>query len=213
MFSMERKHRLGSLTVVIIIAGWLMWGIGGRLIGHRDPVPAKKLDRRSLETTPPRDSPHEPAALIATAALDERPIVVIADESFESRKWPATLSTCSSLARIFMSKVANVPPLGYKPIVIRKAEDAKPRVDWRGLPDAYWVNLTAPDSRYFCQIVSESGHEFAHIWIGPRVVDNGFVEAVCTAMGHVALEEMAKEWSLRSPGVRRRLRTGILTIQ
>ena len=60
-----------------------------------------------------------------------------------SKKWPTTLVVCSSINDIFRSKITKNPPLGTLPIIIRKAEDAIPRVDLRGLPNAYWVNLTA----------------------------------------------------------------------
>ena len=44
-------------------------------------------------------------------------------------------------------------------------------------------------------MVFEAGHEFGHIWFDPRIRDSWFVESVCMAFSHIALEEMAKEWS------------------
>ena len=119
---------------------------------------------------------------------------VYTDSTFDSNKWPTTLLICSRINDIFRSKIAKNPSLGTLPIIIRKAPDATPRIDLRGLPNAYWVNLTAPDSNYWCQIVYQAGHEFGHIWVNPRVEGSWFVESACVAVSHVALEEMAKEW-------------------
>jgi len=122
---------------------------------------------------------------------------VRAVERFDPVKWPDTVSICSSITEIFRSQVAKTPALGTRPIVIRKAEDGIPRVNLDGLPEAYWVNLSAPDSTRWAQMVYQAGHEFGHIWTNPRV-GGWFGESVCVALSHVALEEVAKEWRSHS---------------
>ncbi len=64
----------------------------------------------------------------------------------------------------------------------------------RGLPEAYWVSLTDPDSYRWAQMVYQAGHEYTHVWLDPTIDENWFDESVCIAVSHVALEEMAREW-------------------
>jgi hypothetical protein len=126
---------------------------------------------------------------------ENRRLVVRADGvTFKSAQWPSTISVCSSVSRIFECKVAAVPPLGRKPIVIRKAEDGVTRTDLRGMPKEYWINLVSPDSVYCARTAFETGHECSHVWIDPDMQDNLFVESLCDAMGYIILEEMSREW-------------------
>ena len=118
---------------------------------------------------------------------------VRANARLDLTKWPTTIPICSSINEIFTSRCAANPPAGRRPIVISKAGDGRPSV--KAFPEAYVVRLTAPDSTRWAQMVFEAGHEFGHIWVDPRIRDSWFVESVCMAFSHIALEEMAKEWS------------------
>ena len=128
------------------------------------------------------------------AAAQKELLTVRADSSFDASRWASTIQICSELHEIFTSKVGEKPPIGRLPIVISKVRTPTARLDLSALPKAYKVELTHPDSKYACQIVAEAGHEFAHIWIGPKSGPNWFVESVCTAASGICLEEMANAW-------------------
>lgn len=130
-------------------------------------------------------------------------------------------TVCKYVLKIFETKVAKVPPLGVKPIVIRPAPDNTPRLcrDVRFLAEQYPINLTAScltNGRFYCQLVYQFAHELCHVYMLPHDWDqvahfmptqpdenepwnNWFAESMCTTMSYLCLRMMPEEWKRQPP--------------
>lgn len=127
---------------------------------------------------------------------------------------------CKYVLRIFETKVARVPPLGIKPIVIRPAPDNIPRscFDVRILAGQYPINLTCLTARYYNQLVYQFAHELCHVYLLPHDVErvgqfifmqdqsdqripwnNWFAESICFTMSYLCLRMMPQEWRRLPP--------------
>ena len=107
-------------------------------------------------------------------------------------------AVCQDVVRVVQKRISRPPALGVKPIVIRNAPDDAPRALINGLPGAYFINLTCLDSRDYCRITYQFGHELGHVYVDPRK-DNWFIESVATAVSLIALSGMHDKWSHDAP--------------
>jgi hypothetical protein len=128
-------------------------------------------------------------------------------------------TVCKYVLRIFETKVAKVPPLGAKPIVIRPAPDDIPRscLDGRLLAGQYPINLTSSCliARNYNQLVFQFAHELCHVYMLPHDLDrvaqyilrpiqptewsNWFAESMCFTMSYLCLRMMPNEWRRLPP--------------
>jgi hypothetical protein len=137
-------------------------------------------------------------------------------EGIEDLRLKKDLETvCKYVLRIFETKVAKVPPLGVKPIIIRPAPDDTPRLcrDVRFLAEQYPINLTTnclTIGRYYCQLVYQFAHELCHVYTLPHdwnqvahdeneTWNNWFTESMCITMSYLCLHMMPGEWRRLPP--------------
>jgi hypothetical protein len=143
-------------------------------------------------------------------------------EGVEDLRLKKDLETaCNDVLKIFETKVARVPPLGVKPIVIRPAPDNTPRfcLDERLLAGQYPINLTClAAARYYNQLVYQFAHELCHVYMTPHdwnqvaqysskphrpneIIpwNNWFAESMCFTMSYLCLNEIAEKWRRLPP--------------
>lgn len=127
---------------------------------------------------------------------------------------------CKYVLRIFETKVARVPPLGVKPIIITPAPDNIPRfcLDKRLLEGQYYINLTCLNARCYDQLVYQFAHELCHVYMLPNDLNevvqyilkppksdgkdpwtNWFAESICFTMSYLCLRMMPEEWKKIPP--------------
>jgi hypothetical protein len=107
-------------------------------------------------------------------------------------------SVCRDVVGLYETNVVKPPALGVKPFVIRKAPDGMPRADLRGLPKEYFINITCIDSRDYCRISYQLGHELGHHYINPYR-SNWFIESMCGALSLLCLTDMGEKWKVNPP--------------
>lgn len=107
-------------------------------------------------------------------------------------------AVCNDVMNIYEVKVAKVPPLGAKPVVLHKSPDDLPRACLNGLPSRYDINLTCLNTRNYAQIVYQLSHELGHIYINPYR-NNRFIESCCCAMSYLCLKKMERKWNRNPP--------------
>jgi hypothetical protein len=129
-------------------------------------------------------------------------------------------AACNDVINIYESKIAEVPPLGAKPVMLYQANDGWPRARFDGLPHQYNISLTCLKPYTTpAQTVYQFAHELGHFYqypseeeriskflseIGtadlPSPWNNWFVESCCCALSYLCLDELAGIWK----GSRRR---------
>ena len=108
------------------------------------------------------------------------------------------LAVCRDVVAVVGRRIAVPPALGEKPFVIRKPADNTPRADLGGLPREYWLNIPCADTRDYCLLTYQLGHELAHAYIDPRRA-NWFIESAATAVSLICLTEMGERWKTNAP--------------
>jgi hypothetical protein len=132
--------------------------------------------------------PLKPGALQAGMRIE----CPAADPSIQS----SVLAVCRDVGWVYETQVGCEPPLGGKPIVIRK--DPVPRACLNWLPQEYGINITGPDTTLYCQIVFQLAHEMGHVFIDPYK-GGWFSESVANAMIYVCLDALAEKWKTNPP--------------
>lgn len=116
------------------------------------------------------------------------------------------MAICENVITIYKRKIAEIPRLGAKPIVLHQGQIPRARYD--GLPDQFDIDLTCLNTLYFNQIAYQFAHELGHFYMFPSDLDripgglsnNWFIESCCCSMSYLCLDEIARIW-LRRPSV------------
>ncbi len=148
------------------------------------PAPAVQTPEPQTNAVPPPATPMQPRALQNVMRFE------VPNDS--------ALAVCRDVGWVYETMVGCEPPLGVKPIVIRKSPDGMPRACLNWLPQEYGINITGPDTMLYCQIVFQFAHEMSHVYINPYK-GGWFAESVCHAMIYVCLDAMAEKWKTNPP--------------
>ncbi len=108
-------------------------------------------------------------------------------------------AVCTDVLALYERRVAARPARGVKPLVLRTAPDGCPRACLDRLPHAYLVHLTCLETRHYCQIMYQLGHELGHVWADPRRSGGWFAESVMEAMALATLAHMETKWRTDPP--------------
>ena len=135
---------------------------------------------------------------IASAAEPGKPTPMRVIGEYDASVVRDELAVARGVLELFEERVGPVPPGGIHPIALRQAPDDTPRCCLDGLPNEYRINVTCLGRRLYSQLTYQFSHELGHVWISPRS-GNWFIESVCCAMSHVALEHMGGKWAKEPP--------------
>lgn len=113
------------------------------------------------------------------------------------------MAICKDVITIYERKIARIPLLGAKPVVLHQGQVPMARYD--GLPDQFNIDLTCLNTLKFNQIVYQFAHELGHFYMFPsdtnqislELSNNWFIESCCCTMSYLCLNEMAQRWKRR----------------